>query len=101
MVFSRNRPSTYHMFEQHDPLSELFLRTASDILSAVQTTQKTHGTNSVTIVGHSLGSALSLIDAVFLPLHLQSSTFKFVGYSMPRVGNPKFADFLDGRIPHL
>ncbi|KAF8508913.1 alpha beta-hydrolase, partial [Gautieria morchelliformis] len=56
----------------------------------------------VTIVGHSLGAAISLIDAVYLPLHLPSTTiFKFVGYDMPRVGNQAFASYLDARFPDL
>ena len=54
------------------------------------------------MVGHSLGSALALLDAVYMPLHLGSSaTFKVVGYSMPRVGNPALANYLDGRASHL
>lgn len=71
-------------------------RTASDILSAVQTTLSEHGTNSVTLVGHSLGAALSLLDSVFLPLHLPSSTtFQSVLYGLPRVGNQAWANFVD------
>lgn len=55
-------------------------------------------TTKVTIVGHSLGAALALLDAVFLPLHLPATTtFKMVGYGMPRVGNPAFAKYIDGQ----
>lgn len=43
----------------------------------------------VTIVGHSLGGAIALIDAVYLPLHLPSgTTFKTVTFGMPRVRTP-------------
>ena len=54
------------------------------------------------MVGHSLGAAQALLDAVFLPLHLPSGTkFKFVGYGMPRVGNQEFADFVDAHVLDL
>jgi predicted lipase len=56
----------------------------------------TYGTTSVTIVGHSLGAAISLIDSVYLPLWLPSSTtFKTVLYGLPRVGNQAFANYID------
>jgi len=55
-----------------------------------------HGTSSVTIVGHSLGAALSLLDSAFLPLHLPvSTTFQTVLYGLPRVGNQDWANFVD------
>ena len=54
------------------------------------------------MVGHSLGAAQALLDAVFLPLHLPPGTkFKFIGYGMPRVGNQEFADFVDAHVLDL
>ncbi|KAF8586046.1 lipase [Ramaria rubella] len=88
--------------EVHNGFGASQARSAPDVLAAVQTALSNHGTQSVTIVGHSLGAAIALIDAVFLPLNLPSTTtFKFVGYSMPRVGNPAFADYLDAHFPDL
>lgn len=60
-------------------------RAANDILSAVTTGIDTYGTNSVTTVGHSLGAAISLLDAVYLPLHISGLSIKFFGYGLPRV----------------
>lgn len=55
-----------------------------------------YGSASVTIVGHSLGAALALIDSVYLPLHLPAgTTFKTVGLGMPRVGNKAWADYVN------
>lgn len=64
----------------------------------------TYGTTSVTMVGHSLGkirysytsklrlpelgpgAAITLLDSVYLPLWLPAgTTFKTVGYGLPRV----------------
>lgn len=86
------------------PMADLLLlprpincyRTAPTILTAVQALIKQHNASSVVLVGHSLGAALALLDAVYLPLHLPSSTHvRVVGYGMPRVGNQAFADHVD------
>ena len=77
-------------------------RVANDVLTAVQTALTNHSGSSVTLVGHSLGAAIALIDAVYLPLHLDSSTtFKYVGYGLPRVGNQAFASYLDTKFLDL
>ena len=44
-----------------------------------------------------LGAALSLLDAVYLPLNIPGITTRFVGYGLPRVGNQEFADYLDAQ----
>ncbi|KIJ32819.1 hypothetical protein M422DRAFT_265302 [Sphaerobolus stellatus SS14] len=77
-------------------------RAVSDILAATQKTLAAHPGASVTLVGHSLGAALALFDALYLPLHLPSgTTFKLVGYGMPRVGNDKFAEFINANFSDL
>jgi hypothetical protein len=84
-------------------------RTAKQVLSAVQTTIAAHGATRVTTVGHSLGAfifeliffserilllidlfgligaAISLLDAVYLSLHIPNVTVEMIGYGMPRV----------------
>ena len=60
-------------------------RAADDVLSAVMTGVSTYGANSVTAVGHSLGAAISLLDAIFLPLHIPGLTVTYYGYGLPRV----------------
>ncbi|KAF8508908.1 lipase [Gautieria morchelliformis] len=88
--------------EVHNGFVATQARSAPAVLAATQKALSAHGTNSVTLVGHSLGAAISLIDAVYLPLHLPSTTtFKFVGYGMPRVGNQAFASYLDEHFPDL
>ncbi|PBK69069.1 lipase [Armillaria solidipes] len=88
----------------HSGFRDAQARSAEDILHAVTTALSEHNTNSVTLVGHSLGAALSLLDAVYLPLHLDAS-YTMVGYGLPRVGNQEFADYLDaslaGKISHV
>jgi predicted lipase len=60
----------------------------------------------VTVIGHSLGAALALLDGVRLRLVLAPTTdVRVVGYGMPRVGNQDFASFVDaifpGRVKHI
>ena len=68
----------------------------------MQATLSAHPGASVTSIGHSLGATLALLDSVYLPLHLPTSTvFKTVGFGMPRVGNQAFADYVDAHVSDL
>jgi pimeloyl-ACP methyl ester carboxylesterase len=69
-------------------------RTAPAILAAVQKVLQATGTTKVTLVGHSLGAAIALLDSVYLPLHLPAgTTFTTSVFGLPRVGNLAFADY--------
>nr|VWP00241.1 Zn(2)-C6 fungal-type domain-containing protein [Ganoderma boninense] len=70
-------------------------RSAPGVLAAVQKAITKHKAKKVTVTGHSLGAAIGLLDAVFLPLHIPNITTRFVGYGLPRVGNQHFADHVD------
>jgi predicted lipase len=71
-------------------------RTAPTILAAVLALLKKHNASSVIVTGHSLGAALALLDSVYLQLYMPAGTrVSMVGFGMPRVGNPAFADYVD------
>ncbi|KAI1790374.1 alpha/beta-hydrolase [Ganoderma leucocontextum] len=73
-------------------------RSAPGIVAAVNEALSAYPTRNVTVVGHSLGAAIALLDAVYLPLHLPSDvTVRYVGYASPRVGNQAFADYVDAQ----
>ena len=73
--------------------------TAPTILSAVQQTLSAHGASSVTVVGHSLGAALALLDSVYFRAQLDASVHvQMVGYGLPRVGNQDFANWVDSKL---
>jgi len=63
----------------HVPLSLLRVptknlrRDAREILHSVKVSLSRHGASTVTVVGHSLGAALSLLDGVYLRIHLDAS----------------------------
>ncbi|KAH8989455.1 lipase class 3 family protein [Lactarius akahatsu] len=90
----------------HDGFALEQASTAPKILFYVQQTLSVHGTSSVTVVGHSLGAALSLLDGLYLRFHLNATVnVQVIGYGMPRVGNEAFADWVDahlgGQVTHI
>ncbi|KAJ7460776.1 Alpha/Beta hydrolase protein [Mycena latifolia] len=80
----------------HSGFAAEHAKTAASVLDAVKTALAEYGADHVTVVGHSLGGALALLDSLYLPLHLPASvTFNTVAYGLPRVGNQAFADYVD------
>ncbi|KAF5361733.1 hypothetical protein D9756_002148 [Leucocoprinus leucothites] len=82
----------------HDGFGDEQEKTATQVLAAVNSAIAAHGAKKVTIVGHSLGAAISLIDSVYLPLHISGVTFQSFLYGMPRVGDQEFADYVDAHV---
>ncbi|EGN97011.1 hypothetical protein SERLA73DRAFT_185287 [Serpula lacrymans var. lacrymans S7.3] len=94
-------PGIDSSIEVHNGFAGAQADTATDVLAAVESTMSTYSTTSVTMVGHSLGAAITLLDSVYLPLHLPSgTTFTTYGYGLPRVGNQDFANYVDANL-HL
>lgn len=97
-------PGVPTAIQVHSGFAATQAQTAKSILSAVKSTLSTFASTSpsVTLVGHSLGAAISLLDAIYLPLHLPSGTkFKYIGYGLPRVGNQNFATYVDNHLTAL
>ncbi|KAI9458354.1 lipase [Lactarius psammicola] len=99
-------PGVPSSVEAHNGFASEQASTAPAILSAVQQTLSAHGGASVTVVGHSLGAALSLLDGVYLRIHLSTGVnVRVIGYGMPRVGNQDFANWVDshlgGQVTHI
>jgi len=82
----------------HDGFADVQEKSASQVLAAVKSGLSAHGINSITTVGHSLGAALALIDAVYLKVQIPSATVSHYGYGLPRVGNQAFADYVDAHL---
>ncbi|KAF8651855.1 hypothetical protein AX16_004629 [Volvariella volvacea WC 439] len=91
-------PGISSSVEVHSGFANEQAKTASAILSAVRTAISQHSATRVTIVGHSLGAAIALLDGVYLPLHISGVSFRVIGYGMPRVGNQAFADYVDSHL---
>ncbi|KAG9120259.1 hypothetical protein FRC07_004324 [Ceratobasidium sp. 392] len=76
-------------------------RSAARKLDAVKKAMSKHGTKQVTLAGHSLGGAISLIDSLFLSINLPDAKIKVVTHGMPRVGNLEFANLVNSKISDL
>ena len=67
--------------------AETYRSTVPYVSAAIQTVLDFHDASSVTVVGHSLGAALALLDGAYLAMRLPSEiSVTVVGYGMPRVG---------------
>ncbi|KAL7277102.1 hypothetical protein ACG7TL_008947 [Trametes sanguinea] len=88
-------PGVSSSIKAHSGFAGSQKRSASGVLSAVNTAISKFGASKVTLTGHSLGAAIALLDAVYLHLHLPQTTVKFIGYGLPRVGNQEFANYVD------
>ncbi|KAF9563620.1 alpha/beta-hydrolase [Agrocybe pediades] len=82
----------------HSGFADEHAKTATSVLAATQKALQQSGLNQVTMVGHSLGAALSLLESVYLPLFIPDVSFRMIGYGMPRVGNQAFATFIDNNV---
>jgi len=87
--------------EVHNGFGAQQAMTATTILAAVKQAMATFGTTSITTTGHSLGAALSLLDALYLKIQIPSASVSFFGYGLPRVGNQDFANLIDSTLPSL
>ncbi|KAJ6561092.1 lipase [Mycena vulgaris] len=96
-------PGLSSSIEVHSGFANEQAKTASLVLAAVQSGLSTFGLTKVTLVGHSLGAALSLLDSIYLPLHIPGVTFSSILYGLPRVGNKAFADYAStgGTVTHI
>ncbi|KAH7104422.1 alpha/beta-hydrolase [Auriculariales sp. MPI-PUGE-AT-0066] len=85
----------------HGGFLDAHARAAPDVMAAVKQTMNTTGTNNILLASHSLGAALSLLDAVMFKQQLPGVFIRYVGYGLPRVGNQEFADFVDANLPDV
>ncbi|OBZ73725.1 Lipase [Grifola frondosa] len=90
-------PGLDSSIEVHSGFAQEQAKTATSILGAVSSAISKYGTKSVTLTGHSLGAAIALLDAAYLPLHIPELVVTFIGYGLPRVGDQSWANYLDAQ----
>ncbi|KAI0632143.1 alpha/beta-hydrolase [Trametes polyzona] len=84
----------------HNGFAEAHASTASTILAEVKKLISQKGAKQVTVIGHSLGGAISELDSLFFTMQLPSDIHvKAVTYGTPRVGNKAFASLIDSKVP--
>ena len=82
----------------HGGFQDTWLRTADSVLAQVQSALSAHPGSAILTVGHSLGAAISLLDALYLKKHLPSNTVQSIVFGHPRTGNQAFADAVDAEL---
>ena len=75
-----------------------FLQTWKKAIPAVKRAIKEHNETRVTVTGHSLGAATSQLAAVYLDHTLEHGIKYYLGFAPPRLGNQKFADYVDEKL---
>ncbi|QRW13147.1 Lipase (class 3) [Ceratobasidium sp. AG-Ba] len=94
-------PGVSSSVKTHNGFQEAQERSATTKLAAIKKAMSEKSTSLVTLTGHSLGGAISLIDSLYLSINLPSAKLKVVTHGMPRVGNPAFAALIDSKITDL
>ncbi|KAN0109080.1 Alpha/Beta hydrolase fold, partial [Russula decolorans] len=99
-------PNIPNGIEVHSGFADEHAKTTGYVLQAVDSLLQMYPRTMVTVIGHSLGAALALLDGVRLRLLLAPTTdIRVVTYGMPRVGNQDFVSFVDtilsGRVEHI
>ncbi|KAI0311772.1 lipase class 3 family protein [Amylostereum chailletii] len=82
----------------HEGFADQHAQTAGQILGEVRNLMDQHNTNSITLIGHSLGGALAELDSLYMRLNIPNASVKGVTYGTPRVGNDDFASYFDGQV---
>jgi len=86
----------------HSGFRDEHAKTADAIFGAVQSLLSNGSVTSVTTVGHSLGGALAILEAMSLRLRLPSSvTVSARTFGAPRVGDAGFANFFDSQVSDI
>lgn len=83
----------------HGGFQDTWLRTADSVLAQVKSALAAHPGSAVLTVGHSLGAAISLLDALYLKKQLPSNSVKSIVFGQPRTGDKAFANAVDANLP--
>lgn len=90
---------TLASIQVHDGFQKTFARTASLILGNVTAAIQSTGATKVRVVGHSLGAAIAMMDAVYLRQHLDPAIIISTHVlGLPRGGNQEWADLVDSTV---
>lgn len=83
----------------HDGFNAAFERTADQVINTVKQGLTDKGVKKVAVIGHSLGAAIAMLDAIALKSALGSDVaITTTLFGLPRVGNKEWADFVDATL---
>ncbi|KAJ2928557.1 hypothetical protein H1R20_g8548, partial [Candolleomyces eurysporus] len=98
-------PGVSSSVQTHNGFGDAHAASAAAVLAAVRTGLSRHGTNQVTLTGHSLGGAIAIIATAHLAVQIPGISLRTVTYGSPRVriphlllvGNEAFVNFVNAR----
>ncbi|EPQ26550.1 uncharacterized protein PFL1_05872 [Pseudozyma flocculosa PF-1] len=83
----------------HGGFQDTWKATADQVLAQVKAARTKYPNAGVFTTGHSLGAAISLLDALYLKNKLPGVSVTSATFGLPRTGNPEFANAVDGYLP--
>lgn len=75
-----------------------FLQIEKEVIPALKEQLQKHNETKVAITGHSLGAAIGLLFGVKLDEELEHGVDRVLLFGLPRVGNKRFAEYVDGKL---
>ncbi|RXW22370.1 hypothetical protein EST38_g3495 [Candolleomyces aberdarensis] len=98
-------PGVSSSVQTHNGFGDAHAASAAAVLAAVRTGLSRHGTNQVTLTGHSLGGAIAIIATAHLAVQIPGISLRTITYGSPRVriphlllvGNEAFVNFVNAR----
>ena len=92
-AFRKSVPKDVRVFHG---FQEAWIKVSKRIIPVVKKAMKKYDESRVSVTGHSLGAAMSLIAATHLHQELGDKTMhRIVVFGLPRTGNPAFATWID------
>jgi len=93
-------PGTPSNVAVHTGFRDEHAKTANIIFPEVQRLLAEKGSSKVITIGHSLGGALAMLEALSLTLRLPADvSVSSTTFGTPRVGESDFANFFDTKVP--
>jgi len=95
-------PNTNSSIKVHDGFQKTFVRTAPEILGNVTSLLESTGAQTIEVIGHSLGAAIAVMDAMMLTQNVDPSVNIVTRvFGLPRGGNQDWANFVDQTLSGL
>ena len=77
---------------------DAYLKVADKVAKKVPEVKKKYNERRLTLVGHSLGAAMTLIAAGHLEHVIEGGVSEIIAFGLPRTGNTVFADWFDRKF---
>ncbi|KAJ7466587.1 alpha/beta-hydrolase [Mycena galericulata] len=91
-------PGITELVKVHSGFLLAYNKVVDDVLSIVKAELTNHPTYRIIVTGHSLGGAIAALAAPSLKIALPEATLKLYTFGQPRVGDAKYARFVEDTV---